>query len=103
MFDYHEFRRYLRDTGRILYYRIPHYMNWIDKYLKFIQDKPTEDKHVDSYLGSLSNCYPDWMVRQAQHAVGLYLLASGRVGMLDGNQSVTIEATCLEIDTKNRL
>ena len=74
MENYSEFTRYLLEIEDIPKNRIRYYVRWVRKFYHFKTIAPHCTMHLEGFLESLSRNSPPWMVRQAEHAVRLYMI-----------------------------
>ena len=74
MTGYHEFSRYLLEIEDIPEKRIRYYVRWVQRFYQFKIITPNSTTHLEEFLESLSQSSPSWMVRQAEHAVRLYMI-----------------------------
>ncbi len=70
------FADFLRTRDEVPKPHVPYYLRWASMYSRQAAeegDGGSEQDNMTRFLAHLSNCYPDWMVRQARHAVQLWI------------------------------
>jgi len=74
------FAEFLREKGRIQSRYLPFYLHWAAMYEKHAAgagaSEGSSQSRLESFLATLAQQYQDWQVRQARHAVRLYLYFS---------------------------
>lgn len=69
-----QYSKYILEKNNIPQNKITYYVNWVDKYLKCIDDNESKDSDMvkTQFLNQLSSRYEDWQIQQAAHAITLW-------------------------------
>ena len=72
-FDEKKLMNFIAEKFKVSSNKIPYYIQWIRKYLKFVNDFGYSDKNQDKFIDFLSTKYLGWQLKQADKAVTIYL------------------------------
>jgi integron integrase len=78
------FTEFLRASGRVRESYLPYYSRWVHMYLEHTRHRGQSAEggqaSFDRFLTGLEHRYQDWQIRQARHALRLYLYFKARTG-----------------------
>ena len=65
-------RSFIAERFKVSSHRIPHYLQWINKYLAFSENNPLLDDIQVKFIRLIASQCPAWQTEQAERAVAIY-------------------------------